>query len=125
MGEEKDLGRAAVLPCPPELPAEMRTVQGVARLPDTRTRVASAPGLALRGSRGPSLLLKVDSDGAIASDLRERGCLYVGVPSWGWRLGGYSITCGWTRAVDAEPPGAAQIQHLQRGKGTVKTQHSH
>lgn len=41
----------------------------------------------------------------------------VGVPCWRWRIGGCGILRGWTRATNAEPPGAARIQHLQRGKG--------
>lgn len=41
----------------------------------------------------------------------------VGVPCWGWRIGGCGVTRGWTRATNAELLGAARIQHLQRGKG--------
>lgn len=39
------------------------------------------------------------------------------VPCWGWRIGGCGIMHSWTRTTNAEPPGAARIQHLQRGKG--------
>lgn len=39
----------------------------------------------------------------------------VGVPCWRWRIGGCGITHGWTRAMNAEPPGAAPASPERKG----------